>query len=180
MANAMAMDANNNKIFRYKLSDAIMLCIAQFAKIHEDDDRHTYKEAWSIWLNENHEQIDREVYRLQQLNYQGDILDKMFKAGRYYFREKLPVEKKEKKKGEKQREYIVMEPELIQAMDAHLRLAMNATNFKPALAYQQFCTQHLTLLRTEINRLVFQNIPGEKITAKLKKTYKNRYFVLKP
>jgi hypothetical protein len=172
-----AIGANASKIFRYKLSDDIMLDIAQFAKIHELDDRHTYKDAWIVWLNENQDQVEREVRRLQELDYQGDILDKMFKAGRYYFREKMPKNKKlptEKKK----REYIVMEPELIQAMDLHLRSKMKAADFKPALAYQQFCNEHLALLRKEIGRLVQDQIPGEKIAAKLKKTYKNRYFNL--
>ena len=177
----MATNEKNNKIFRYKLSDDIMLCIAQFSKIHQLDDRHMYKEAWTAWLNENQDQVEREVQRLQQLAYQGDILDKMFKAGRYYFREKLPKNKKEEKEkneNKKQRDYIVMEPELIQAMDVHLRLKMKAADFKPALAYEQFCDEHLPLLRKEIGRLVQQEIPGEKIAEKLKKTYKNRYFNL--
>jgi hypothetical protein len=168
--------AKTSKIFRYKLCDDIMLCIAQFSKIHQLDDRHTYKEAWALWLTENQDQVEREVRRLQQLEYKGDILDKMFKAGRYYFREKLPKNKKPAEK--KKREYIVMDPELIQAMDTHLRLKMNTTDFKPALAYEHFCTQHLDLLRKEISRLVLENIPGEKISGKLKKTYKNRYFML--
>ena len=173
-------NATTSKIFRYKLSDDIMLCIAQFAKIHQLDDRHTYKDAWTVWLTANQDQVEREVQRLQQLDYQGDILDKMFKAGRYYFREKLPTNKKEEKdkNNKKQRDYIVMEPELIQAMDLHLRMKMKTTDFKPALAYEQFCNDHLPLLRKEIGRLVQQQIPGEKIAGKLKKTYKNRYFNL--
>jgi hypothetical protein len=36
----------------------------------------------------------------------------------------------------------------------------------------------LALLRKEIGRLVHDQIPSEKIAAKLKKTYKNRYFNL--
>ena len=93
MANAMAnvnmnMNVTNNKIFRYKLSDNIMELITQFAKIHQYDDRHAYKEAWENYVNEKREIIDREVYRLSELNYKGDVMDKMFKAGRYYFRAK--------------------------------------------------------------------------------------------
>jgi phage terminase Nu1 subunit (DNA packaging protein) len=172
-------EMKTSKIFRYKLCDDIMNCIAQFSKIHQLDDRHTYKDAWAFWLTENQDQVEREVQRLQQLDYKGDILDKMFKAGRYYFREKLPKNKKEAKPTKKtQRDYIVMDTELIQAMDTHLRLKMNSTDFKPALAYDQFCTQHLDLLRKEIGRLLQDNFPKEKIAAKLKKTYKNRYFIL--
>ena len=46
---------NNTKIFRYKLSNDILSIITQFAKIHQLDDRHSYKEAWEVWLNENKE-----------------------------------------------------------------------------------------------------------------------------
>jgi len=185
-----------SKIFRYKLSDDIMLDITQFAKIHQFDDRHMYKEAWVVWLSDHRDSVEREVARLTQLNYKGDSIDKMFKAGRYYFREKVQVPKvqetqvpkvqekqvpKEQKTQTKaKRDYIIMHPATIQAMDTHLRGLINATDFKPALAYSQFCEQHVELLRNEIKRLFAENetITKEKMVAKLKKTYKNRYFIL--
>ena len=140
------------KIFRFKLNDALSAIITQFAKIHQYDDRHTYKDAWHNWLVENRNNVEREVVRLQQLNYKGDVIDKMFKAGRYYFREKVitTTEKKEKK----QRDYIIMDQLVIHAMDTHLRLIMPLATFKPALAYKQFCEGHVDLLRKEISRLV--------------------------
>jgi hypothetical protein len=178
-----------SKIFRYKLSDEIMSSITQFAKIHQLDDRHMYKEAWNRWLANEQDNVEREVARLEQLDYKGDILDKMFKAGRYYFREKVAIKVKpahaetaetntNTNTNKKTREYIVMDPVIIQAMDHHLRSLMSNKNFKPALAYNQFCEQHVELLRQEIRRLMAQNIPSEKMSAKFKKTYKNRYYIL--
>lgn len=182
------------KIFRYKLDDTIMTLIAQFAKIHQLEDRHAYKEAWEIWVIDNQDMVNREVARLEQLNYTGDILDKMFKAGRYYFREKAPKKKAQAQAKaieasakavqtvqqptkKKTRDYIVMDPLLIQAMDAHLKLKMKAQAFKPAAAYLDFCIEYPELLQKETLRLL-QNITKEKLTAKIKKTYKNRYFIL--
>ena len=198
----MAATNNNSKIFRYKLDDTIMALIAQFAKIHQLEDRHDYKEAWAIWLIDNQDMVDREVERLAQLNYNGDIIDKMFKAGRYYFREKAPTKKTQKASATATaaqasaaqasaaqatavpqpakkitRDYIVMDPVLIQAMDAHLKLKMKAQTFKPAAAYLDFCTEHPEILQKETLRLL-QNITKEKLNAKIKKTYKNRYFIL--
>jgi len=206
LANCKLQSANCNtkmaKIFRYKLDDTIMTLIAQFAKIHEKEDRHAYKEAWAIWLIDNQDMVNREVNRLEELDYNGDILDKMFKAGRYYFREKVPKKKivaanevaankvanevaaapqvaaaNEVAAKKKTRDYIVMDPVLIQAMDAHLKLKMKAQSFKPAAAYTDFCLQHSEILQKETLRLL-QNITKEKLTAKIKKTYKNRYFIL--
>ena len=172
------IDLNTSKIFRFKLSDDILLLITQFAKMHQYDDRHTYKEAWTRWLAAEQDNVEREVARLQHLDYHGDILDKMFKAGRYYFREKEAITKEQQTKEKAKREYIVMDPVIIHAMDNHLRGLINNKNFKPAVAYDQFCDEQVELLRVEIRRLMVQNISGEKMSEKFKKTYKNRYFIL--
>ncbi len=216
----LANDNNNGtvpkkgKIFRYKLSDDIMAIISQFAKIHQFDDRHAYKEAWARWLVDQQDTVEREVMRLQQLDYDGDIIDKMFKAGRYYFREKTAIKKydeenededvandnvnatdnhnandnatnggkKARGKADKRRTYIVMNHELIQVMDSHLQKMMKSNEFKPELAYIHFCDNHVELLRKEIGRLMNENkhtnISGNQMSAKFKKTYKNRYFIL--
>ena len=172
--------SNSSKIFRFKLSDDIMLLITQFAKMHQYDDRHSYKEAWENWAKVQQEYIEREISRLEQLGYKGDVMDKMFKAGRYYFREKTVSAKKETVavKPVKKRDYIVMSQEIIQAMDKHLLSIMKQTDFKPAKGYVQFCEEQINLLRPEILRLTDQNITAEKLAEKIKKTYKNRYFIL--
>ena len=191
------------KIFRFKLTDAIMESITYFAKIHQLDDRHMYKEAWNLWLVENQDTVQREVMRLQQLGYKGDVIDKMFKAGRYYFREKavaqsakvpesvakVPEAKVQSAKvpeakapvAKPKRDYITMDHAIIQAMDTHLQGLIKNKDFKPANAYQQFSTQQGELLRTEIERLkAFYDDDKlhAKVVAKIKKTYKNRYFML--
>ena len=214
--NVNTVKKGKGKIFRYKLSDDIMAIISQFAKIHQFDDRHAYKEAWARWLVDQQDTVEREVMRLQQLDYDGDIIDKMFKAGRYYFREKTAIKKhdeededvananvnanvnatdnhnandnatnggkKARGKSDKRRTYIVMNHELIQVMDSHLQKMMKSNEFKPELAYIHFCDNHVELLRKEIGRLMKENkhntISSHQMSAKFKKTYKNRYFIL--
>ena len=177
---------NTNKIFRFKLADETMSLITQFAKIHQNDDRHTYKAAWQGWLMEQRGLLETEVLRLKALGYTGDVEDKMFKAGRYYFRsKKAEEEEKEKEKKEKKgvtkkkREYIIMNHQIIQAMDEQLQNIINDTKFTPADGYRIFCENNINILRTEIIRLT-QNktITAEKMSEKFKKTYKNRYFSL--
>ena len=178
---------NNTKIFRYKLSNDILSIITQFAKIHQLDDRHSYKEAWEVWLNENKEYIKDETDRLVAAGYKGDVEEKMYIAGRYYFREKVKI-KKNKGEGKKvaavskkKREYIVMGKDFIKAIDVHLLTAMKQKGFKPAFAYKTFCEQHIELLRTEIRRLVNEEkhiFTDKDMNMKIKKTYKNRYFML--
>lgn len=178
--------SQSNKIFRYKLSDSILEHITEFARIHQYDDRHAYKAAWSEWLNKYADITEREVARLVELNYKGDVLDKMFKAGRYYFRDKVITTNQEseediiKEKKKNTRSYIVMEKNVIQAMDLQLTTIINTPNFKPANGFTLFCQQHTDLLRREITRLTDEQeeVDTEMLANKIKKTYKNRYFTL--
>jgi hypothetical protein len=83
---------NNNgiKTYRHEFGKEFMTMLSSFSKIHQYDDRHTYKSEWAKWRQQENitEAIDIEKRRLQENGYVGDIDDKMFKAGRYYFRKK--------------------------------------------------------------------------------------------
>jgi hypothetical protein len=78
------------KTYRHEFSKEFMAELSRFSKVHQYDDRHTYKSEWQKWTTQtNIEQaMDFEKRRLQENGYIGDIDDKMFKAGRYYFRKK--------------------------------------------------------------------------------------------
>ena len=64
--------------------------LSRFSKVHQYDDRQTYKSEWQKWTSQAEiaEAMEVERRRLQENGYTGDIDDKMFKAGRYYFRKK--------------------------------------------------------------------------------------------
>lgn len=78
------------KTYRHEFSKEFMAELSRFSKVHQYDDRHTYKSEWQKWINQetNAQAMDFEKRRLQENGYIGDIDDKMFKAGRYYFRKK--------------------------------------------------------------------------------------------
>ena len=99
-----ASNANNkpeSKIFRYKFSDDIIALISDFSKLHKLDDRKIYKDNWNTWVQTNEELIKQEVERLRGIGFDGDVVDKMFKAGRYYFREKKNKNKDKNKNEDK-------------------------------------------------------------------------------
>ena len=79
------------KTFRFEFSRDFIDELSRFSKVHQYDERRAYKEAWQKW--KSNEEIDAlisfEIRRLENLGYKGDIEDKMFKSGRYYFRKKL-------------------------------------------------------------------------------------------
>lgn len=101
VSNANPNNKPDSKIFRYKFSDDIIALISEFSKLHKLDDRKIYKENWNTWVKTNEDIIKQEVERLHGLGFEGDVIDKMFKAGRYYFREKKNKNKDNNKNEDK-------------------------------------------------------------------------------
>jgi len=185
------------KTFRFEFAEEIMDLIKHFAIVHQYDERKTYKEQWNIWYNENKADMEREIERMIDIGYVGDVKDKMFKAGRYYFRKKniKNEDKEEPRESElinninklsdvntekKRRNYITMLESTLVAMDEHIKISLaRDTEFKPSDGYSEFCEKNVLVLRTEIQRMVVDNIIDKKdIAEKIKKTYKNRYYMI--
>lgn len=168
-------DLNTNvNIFRFKFTDEFTSELFKFAKIHQYDDRKSFKEAWNIWMEENETLVNMEYRRLTELGYKGDIFDKMFKSARYYFRKKST----EKKEPAKRRNYVGTQKDLLDKMDEHIKSNISSGNFKPSEGFDVFCKENVSLLKEEVAILCQSGItdPNE-IKHKIKKTYKNRYFL---
>jgi hypothetical protein len=131
-----------------------------------------FKDAWNNWVDENTELVDTEVRRLSNMNYDGDVLEKMFKSARYYFRKKTT----EKKEPQKRRAYIGVQKELLDAMDDYISQNMVE---KPSNGFEDFCNSNKTVIQYEVDNLVKSGVTDvEEIHDKIKKTFKNRYFML--
>jgi len=163
-------------IFRYKFSDDFTNELFKFSKIHQYEHRKVFKESWENWLLENIEILNKEKNRLKILKYEGNIEEKMFKSARYYFRKKSV----EKIKPIQRRNYISINKELLDIMDEHLEnICRNNSKCKPSNSFEEFCKIHIDILKESVNLLVkngFTNV--DEIKNKIKKTYKNRYFLL--
>ena len=147
----------------------------KFSKIHQYDDRKDFKEAWKVWTEENEDIIDEEMRRLLNLGYEGDILNKMFKSARYYFRKKST----EKKEPKQRRQYISVNRELLDAMDTHIEENIYGDDYQPKTGFLTFCKDNEKVLKETIAKIFEQGIKDSQlIEDKIKKTYKNRYFML--
>ena len=87
------------KTYRHNFSKNFMDEISIFSKIHQYDDRQTFKDEYMKWYSENVDLIDKEKRLLKNNEYCGNIDDKIYFACRYYFRKKSnKIEDEEKKK----------------------------------------------------------------------------------
>ena len=164
----------NHTIYRFKFTEDFMAELYKFAKIHQYDHRKDFKEAWTKWTDENSDIITNETDRLLALGYKNEdnIDDKMFKSARYYFRKKSPIKPEPKQR----RQYISVDHDLLAAMDRHI--ANNIYN-KPEAAFILFCKDNEAILRQSVAQICAHGVTdSQSIQSKIKKTYKNRYFIL--
>jgi len=167
-------DNVNINIYRYKFTPEFMNELFIFSKIHQYDHRSDFKEAWEQWTEDNENIVSSEVKRLTELGYEGDIIDKMYKSARYYFRKKGT----EKKPATLRRDYISVRKDLINAMDDHIRSEIHRDDYKPSDAFDEFCKSNIDLLKENIAIICKNGLTDAvEIKNKIKKTYKNRYFL---
>jgi hypothetical protein len=188
-------DNNSKRVLRFEFSNATIESVMGFTTVHQYDDRKTYKEAWAQWLahDEIAAMLKSEVERLTNLGYKGDVADKLFKSGRYYFRQKtygfpnlsLHDEPLGVRGASAPRKYVTMGRELLRAMDDHIERGLRTNDaYTPAIGFSDFFRTHASsdLLKTEVGNLIrhYETVPNpaKKLHAKLKKTYKNRYFMM--
>ena len=179
-----------NPVFRFNLSNEMVDALSDFSKMHQFDDRHAYTDAWNKWKNAPHisKLMADEIERLQNLDYRGSadsIENKIFKSGRYYFRNKSFVKVPPKPRGK----YISVSKELICAMDEHIlmgttsRTSTTSTTTSdnnndgkipsPAELFNEFCKSCVDILKMEIDRLVDLEEFSENPTLIISKMKKN-------
>jgi hypothetical protein len=161
-------------IYRYKFTQDFMDELYKFSKVHQYDDRAAFKEAWEEWVEDEEKLIETETTRLQELGYDGDILDKMFKSARYYFRKKSTSKPEPKQR----RKYIGVQKEFLDIMDSHISRGLTNDDYKPSDGFNNFCINNVDSLKTEVARLLENEVDSNEIMNKIKKTYKNRYFMI--
>ena len=162
-------------IFRFKFTENFMEELSNFSKIHQYDHRKDFKEAWVNWTQENEDLVAKEVQRLLALGYPNEeeiVDDKMFKSARYYFRKKSAIKAEPKQR----RQYIGIDHEILETMDRHIVTNIHNDDYKPKTAFLMFCKENEDILKQTITRLSISD--AKLIQDKIKKTYKNRYFML--
>ena len=161
-----------SQIYRFKFSKEFLDTLVEFSIIHQFDAAKDFKEAFETFCDDNTEKIDEEMNYLRKSGYDGDVIKKMYISSRYYFKNKdyKPQETKQRRK------YITQDKEFMSSMDEHVANAIRNKD-KPAKAYNEFKDNNKELIDNETNRLKEFLDTDDKIKGKIKKTYKNRYYI---
>jgi hypothetical protein len=162
------------KTYRFKFSEAFLIKLKGFSRIHRFDDAIAFKDNWEIWCDGNAMEIKNETESLKTKGYEGDCMTKMYKSVRYYFKNKSTKKKDVKKRCK----YIGLDPDFRDAIDEHIVEITVRQELKPKDGYINFMdsTKYNDLIKLESLRLAAYDFNKKDILAKIKKTYKNRYF----
>ena len=175
------------KTLHFNFTESFAKELAAFAEIHRNDDRKVFKSAWNDWMETASitKLVSAEVEIQKTRGFSGDVLDKMFKSARYYFRKKptTPPAKTQRK------QYISLCPQFLAQIDKHALEIIKANttnndsgkcsaNISPARAYTDFCDTNQDVIYEQIEHLV-ELLEYLDICEKMKKTYKNRFHLMK-
>lgn len=162
--------------YRYTFSPDIIQQMKYFSNIHAYDDRETFKHAFQEWKEMNHDDIHNELIRLRQKGYNGDIYSKMYHSMRYYYRKTSNKTQTPRKR----RTYIHIQKNILDLMDQHIHDVYRSHNMKPSDAYDLFMELYQDIIEREVHSIMTRaTISKEDSIYKIKKTYKNRYFMFK-
>jgi len=170
------------KTFRFTFGKEFTDELSRFSKIHQYDNRVTFKEAWAIWIKDDDISclINNEVKRLTNEGFQGDIMDKMYKSGRYYYRKKS----EEEKTPHERKEYVGFNKNILADMDKDIQNQLDAKSvidISPSEAFDHYCANHKMAIVDELKREnpdvnSWKREDVENMTNRFKKAYKNRFY----
>jgi hypothetical protein len=158
-------------IYRFKFSEEFLDILVEFSTIHQHDKSKVFKEAFELFVEKEEEAIALERERLENAGYKGDIIEKMYKSARYYFKNKDRSEDKVNCK--KRRVYIKQNKEFIEIIDRNL---MFVADLKPSEAFEEFKEKNKQCFEDECLR-IGEYLDKQQTYNKIKKTFKNRYFL---
>ena len=178
------------KTFRFVFSDVLQDYFATFAEEYCDLERKEFKQKWEEWISIPliRNTIQDEIIALQAKGFDGDVLDKMFKCVRYYFRKKaikeISMDNKSTTEENKDTKWMSHLPKIIiQNIDTHVREDTHS-NISPYDRYHLFYKENFSLFRDEFEKIIPANyidinkereLFGE-FVQKIKKSYKNRLY----
>ena len=176
--------------YRFLLSKELTEELYEFSKLHQHDDRKSYKEAWLEWTKESTVEnlLQNERKRLSETGYEGDILDKIYKSSRYYFRKKPLVSPEPRER----KDYEGLSKHLLGCIDQHIQEEVGSykqskddiISISPEQGFTHFTESYKLQILEEIHRdndttNIITKTDIENLLSRVKKSYKNRFYKIR-
>tara|TARA_B110000008_G_C16975324_1_gene565617 strand:- start:2634 stop:3137 length:504 start_codon:yes stop_codon:yes gene_type:complete len=160
-----------SNIYRYKFSSQITNELNSFVSINKYCIPQDFKDNWDKWIEKKSDLINLEKDRLKKLGYNGNIINKMYHSARYYLKNKAQQDNTNEIKRKK---YVRLSNTIKEYMDIHIERIIDTT--KPSDGLELFI--NMSYIKDMINvEMKEKKINKDDITNKIKKMYKNRYYI---
>jgi hypothetical protein len=152
-----------------------MTLLEEWVIIHKYDENEIFQDNWMVWCRGNEMTIENERVRLLNSGYKKDIYEKMYKTVRYYLKNKSIVKKEPKKR----RIYVSLDKDFLDEIDKHVN--DNGLTLSPKESFKNFenGSEYIKYYDISVKNLKEYGLDEIEVYAKIKKTYKNRYFIFK-
>ena len=157
--------------YRFNFSKNFQEKIIKFAKVHGEDELSDFNEYFIDWCKENSNIIENELKNLKEKGYQGNVIDKIFKSARYYFKNK----NLEKTVAKKRKKYTGKNNDFLNSIKEHIMCIR--INMKPSDAFNQYAELYKDEIEKMKNIYMRNEYDEKESIKKIKKIYKNKYFV---
>jgi len=178
---------------RYKFTEKIIELLSDFAKMHQHEGSKDYKESWQNWIAEPEisRELEEEKSRLIKQGMIGDVIDKLYKSSRYYYRKKI---NKSDEKPKERKKYEGLTKEILHKMDAHIIREINGSidlleddklvsRFTPSKSFEMYLAENPSIIEELIPNMSTtaeeRRIQTTCAIQRIKKTYKNRFYKIK-
>lgn len=178
---------------RYKFSKEIINLLEDFAKLHQYEGSKDYKESWNNWLKEDEiaHELEEEQSRLVKQGIIGDVMERLYKSSRYYYRKKI---NKPDSKPQSRKKYEGLSKEVLRNMDSQIIREINGnidmsehekiiSRFTPSKSFNSYMNENpdcvTDLISEPAEGAEERRVQTSNALDKIKKTYKNRFYKIK-
>ena len=179
---------------RYKFTEEVSDLLCEFVKLHQYEKSKEYKLSWNNWVTQEDVKttLDDECGRLVKEGQLCDIMDRMYKSSRYYYRKKI---NKQIVAPRARKQYEGLPKDILLKMDQHIIREINGnidmredsetliSRFTPAISFDKYCDENPTsvddLIGMPAETAETRRLQNTKTMERLKKTYKNRFSKIK-
>lgn len=180
---------NESRIYRFKVQNAeLFSAMKEFAGTHKFESKEVLKESFESWYQSEEigALIESEENYLARYHYDfnhNNMKNKIFKSIKYYFIKNMlksmnlgEVPEKSNKNRQKSSTSFKIKKSFIECAKNHLKSSIYNHDFKPNTSFQDFLEKYTDIIQSEKSR--FDDELVTDFDAKLKKMYKNQYYVL--
>ena len=179
---------------RYKFNAEIIYLLYEFAKMHQHEGSKDYKESWCKWISEPeiNRELEEEKSRLIKEGIVGDVMDRLYKSSRYYYRKKI---NKPEEVPKNRKKYEGLTKDILHKMDAHIIREINGSidvlendnivsRFTPSKSFELYMEENSSCVLDLIQDVSSSTAEERRIQTtdvilRVKKTYKNRFYKIK-